>query len=82
MHTDQELQSNLASVYWDARCVILRKNCPNRGSCDENQTHLKRAFGSFIGVHDQSTTLITKPGTPRAEVYVDGESSPTLFSRA
>ena len=51
------------------------RDCPNRGSRDANHSHLKRAFGSFAGmVHDQSTTLITKPGTPRAEVNVDGES--------
>ena len=45
-------------------------------------THISNVrFGSFVGlVHDQSTTLITKPGTPRAEVSVDGESSSILFS--
>ena len=38
------------------------RDCPNGGSRDENHTNLKRAFGSFVGVvHDQSTTLITKP---------------------
>ena len=41
------------------------RDCPSRGSRDENHSHLKRALGSFVGmVHDQSTTPITKPGTP------------------
>ena len=47
---------------------------------NENHSKLKRAFIMIAGmVHDQSTTLITKPGRPRAEVNVGGESSVGLL---
>ena len=50
------------------QCLLCRqmshfaRDCPNRGSRDENQTLLKSVFGSFVAmVHDRSMTLITKP---------------------
>ena len=69
------------------QCLLCRqmghfaRDCPNRGSRDDSHSHLQRAVGSFVGmVHGQSTIRITKPGTPRVQVNVDGESSSILFS--
>ena len=55
-------------VHWTVLVVSqvsdFARDCPSRGSRDENHSHVKRALCSFVGmVHDQSTTLITKPGT-------------------
>ena len=69
LHTDHELQLNLGSPDGS----FGERDCPNRRSRDEDHLNLKRAFSN--------TTLINKPGTPRAEVSVDGESSSILFSR-
>ena len=75
---DQELQSTLGSAGCRQTGHFAR-DCLNRGSRDESHSHVERVFRQFFleMVHDQSTTLITKPGTPRAEMSVDGTRAST-----
>ena len=68
---DLHLRNHARQELYTGQCMLCRqmsdfaRDCPSRGSLDENHSHLKRAFGSVVGmVRDQSTTLITKPGTP------------------
>ena len=68
------------------QCLLCRqmshfaRDCPNRGSRDENQTRLKSVFGSFVAmVHDRSMTLITKPEARLTEVDVEDVSSSILL---
>ena len=62
MYHDRHLNQHTAPF---RKMGHFARDCPNRGSRDEHHAHLKRSFGSFVGmVHDQSTTVTTKPGTP------------------
>ena len=68
------------------QCLLCRqmshfaRDCPNRGSRDENQTLLISVFGSFVAmVHDRSMTLITKPEARLPGVDVEDVSSSILL---